>query len=41
MKRLFLLYSQESLIDKNNLYTATIAIGFVAQTVIMSLILFR
>lgn len=31
----------KSLIDKNSLYTATIAIGFVAQTVIMSLILFR
>lgn len=31
----------KSLIEKNSLYVATIAIGFVAQTVIMSLILFK
>ncbi len=31
----------KSLIDKNYLYISTICIGFCAQTVIMSLILFR
>lgn len=31
----------KSLIEKNYLYTATICIGFAAQTVIMSLILFK
>ena len=31
----------KSLIEKNSLYVATIAIGFAAQTVIMSLILFK
>lgn len=31
----------KSLIEKNFLYIATICIGFVAQTVIMSLILFK
>lgn len=31
----------KSLIEKNFLYIATICVGFVAQTVIMSLILFR
>lgn len=31
----------KSLIEKNNLYVATIALGFAAQTVIMSLILFK
>lgn len=31
----------KSLIEKNYLYIATICIGFVAQTVIMSLILFK
>lgn len=30
-----------SLIDRNRLYSATICIGFVTQTVIMSLILFK
>lgn len=31
----------KSLIEKNSLFVATIAIGFAAQTVIMSLILFK
>jgi hypothetical protein len=31
----------KSLIEKNSLYVATIALGFVAQTVMMSLILFK
>lgn len=31
----------KSLIEKNNLYITAIAIGFVAQTIIMSLILFK
>lgn len=31
----------KSLIDKNRLYIATICLGFVAQTVTMSLILFK
>jgi hypothetical protein len=31
----------KSLIERNYLYTATICIGFAAQTVIMSLILFK
>jgi hypothetical protein len=31
----------KSLIDRNFLYIATICLGFVAQTVIMSLILFK
>lgn len=31
----------KSLIEKNFLYIATICVGFVAQTVIMSLILFK
>lgn len=31
----------KSLIEKNNLYVTVIAIGFVAQTIIMSLILFK
>lgn len=31
----------KSLIERNSLYVATIAIGFAAQTVIMSLILFK
>jgi len=31
----------KSLIEKNFLYIATICVGFVAQTVVMSLILFR
>lgn len=31
----------KSLIEKNSLYVATIALGFAAQTVIMSLILFK
>lgn len=31
----------KSLIEKNSIYVATIAIGFAAQTVIMSLILFK
>lgn len=31
----------KSLIEKNFLYIATICIGFVAQTVVMSLILFK
>lgn len=31
----------KSLIEKNSLYVATISIGFAAQTVIMSLILFK
>jgi len=31
----------KALIEKNFLYIATICVGFVAQTVIMSLILFR
>lgn len=30
-----------SLIDRNSLYSATICVGFVTQTVIMSLILFK
>jgi hypothetical protein len=31
----------KALIDRNSLYTATICLGFAAQTVIMSLILFK
>jgi hypothetical protein len=31
----------KSLIEKNSLYVATIALGFAAQTVMMSLILFK
>jgi len=31
----------KSLIERNSLYIATICLGFVAQTVIMSLILFK
>lgn len=31
----------KSLIEKNSLYVATIALGFTAQTVMMSLILFK
>ena len=31
----------KSLIEKNSLYVATIALGFAAQTVIMNLILFK
>lgn len=31
----------KSLIEKNTLYIATICLGFVAQTVLMSLILFK
>jgi hypothetical protein len=31
----------KALVDRNSLYTATICLGFVAQTVMMSLILFK
>lgn len=31
----------KALLEKNNLYVATICIGFAAQTVLMSLILFK